>query len=99
RHILAIGVTTDDGREYFFAASQFLDAELAAHSHNGEKGDAPERLRVRYVSGEILILGRGLRRLAEMLQRGELENMRPIDQRYTGLRHGLLITSITITRK
>ena len=37
-----------------------------------------DRLQLRYATGEVVILGRFLHRLAQMIQRGELENIRPL---------------------
>ncbi len=101
RHSFALGVTADDGHDYFFGMTQFIEAELAANA-DVEKSDnaPPERMHLRYVTGEVIILGRGLRRLAQLLQRGELENIRPLDRRYAGLRQsGPIISSIIVTRK
>ena len=101
KHSFALGVTADDGHEYFFSAAQFVEAELAANAAV-EKNEAapPERLHIRYATGEVVVLGQGLRRLAQLIQRGELENIRPVRQRYAGLRPGgVMIASIVVTRK
>jgi hypothetical protein len=101
KHTFALGVTADDGQEYFFGAGQFLDAHLAA-AVAIEKGDnaPPERLHIRYATGEIVILGQALRRVAQMIQRGELESLKAVGQRYAGLREGgPMISSITVSRK
>jgi hypothetical protein len=101
RHSFALGVTTDDGHDYFFSTTQFIEAELAANAAVEKSENAPpERLHLRFVTCEAVILGRGLRRLAQLLQRGELENVRPLDRRYAGLRHsGPIISSIVVTRR
>jgi hypothetical protein len=101
KHPFALGVSADDGHEYFFNATQFIEAELEANADVEKSKDAPpERLQLRYVTAEVAILGRGLRRLAQLLQRGELENIRPLDRRYVGLsRSAPIISSIVVTRK
>ena len=101
KHSFALGVTGDDGHDYFFGTTQFIEAELAANAGVEKSENAPpERLHLRYATGEAVILGRGLRRLAQLLQRGELENIKPIGQRYRGLRQGgPMISSIIVTRK
>src|SRR5207249_10425965 len=98
KHSFALGVTADDGHDYFFGTAQFIEAELAANAAVEKSENAPpERLHLRYVTGEVAILGRGLRRLGQLLQRGELENIRPIDRRYAGLRQsGPIISSIVV---
>jgi len=101
KHSFALAVTADDGREHFFGTAQFLEAELAANPSIEKSAQASrERLLVRYATGEVIVLGRGLRRLAQILQRGELESLKPLGERYTWLRpDGPMITSITVTRK
>jgi hypothetical protein len=101
RHSFALGVIADDGHEYFFGTTQFIDAELTVDAAVEESENAPpERLHLRYVTGEAVILGRGLRRLAQSLQCGELENVRPLARRYAGVRcTGPIISSIVVTRK
>ena len=101
KHSFALGVTADDTHDYFFGTTQFIEAELAVNAVVEKSESAPpERLHLRYATGEAVILGRGLGRLAQLLQRGELENIRPIDRRYAGLRHtGPIISSIVVTRK
>lgn len=101
KHSFALGVTADDSHDYFFGAAQFIEAELAANAAvEKSENAAPERLNLHYVTGDVVILGRGLRRLVQLLQRGELENIRPLDKRYAGLRqNGPIISSIVVTRK
>jgi hypothetical protein len=101
KHSFALGVTADDGHDYFFGTTQFLEAELTANAAVEKSEHAPpERLHVRYATGEVVILGRGLRRVAQMLQRGELENIRSVGRRYARLlQGGPMISSILVTRK
>lgn len=81
RQSFALGVTADDGHEYFFGTTQFIKAELAVNAEVEKSENAPpERLHLRFVTGEVAILGRGLRRLAQLLQRGGLEKIRPLDR-------------------
>jgi hypothetical protein len=101
KHTFALGVTADDGHDYFFGTTQFIEAEIAANAAVEKSETAPpERLHLRFATGEAVILGQGLRRLAQLIQRGELENIRPLDRRYAGLRYtGPIISSIIVTRK
>lgn len=101
KHSFALGVTADDTHDYFFGTTQFIEAELAVNAVVEKSESAPpERLHLRYATGEVVVLGRGLRRLSQLLQRGELENIRSLDRRYAGLRHtGPIISSIIVTRK
>lgn len=64
------------------------------------KTHPPERLLLRYATAEVVTIGRGLHRVIQSLQRGDLENIRPLDRRYAGLSHtGPIISSIVVTRK
>jgi hypothetical protein len=101
RYCYALGVTADDGQTFWFAAAQWLQAEQQWSPLPEEGAGGPaERLQIRYATGEITILGTGLNRLARMLQRGELESIRPVGNRYAGLQtSGSIISSITVTRK
>src|SRR6266536_1440450 len=66
KHSFALGVTADDTHDYFFGTTQFIEAELAANA-GVEKSERapPERLHLRYLTGEAVIHSRGLRRLAQ----------------------------------
>lgn len=101
KYLCALGVTADDGRDYLFSAAQFLDAELQANTGvEADEQAPPDRLHVRYASGEMVILGRGLRVVARWLQRGELESLKPLGKRYAGLRlPEPFISSIIVTRR
>jgi hypothetical protein len=101
KHSFALAVTADDSHEYFFGTAQFLDAELMANASVEQNESAsPERLLIRYATGEIVLLGRSLRRVVQLLQRGELESLKPLGQRYVELRQGSpMISSISVTRK
>jgi len=101
KHCFALGIPADDGHEYFFGTAQFLDAELAANPAIQQNADAPpERVHVRYATGEVVILGCRLRKLADLIQRGELKNLKPAMKRYASLRQsGPMISSIVVTRK
>jgi hypothetical protein len=101
KHSFALAVTSDDGHEYFFGTAQFLDAELTANASVEQSENAPpERLQIRYATGEIVLLGRGLHKLAQWLQRGELESLKPLGKRYAGLRlRDAFVTSITVSRE
>jgi len=102
RHVFALAVTADDGQDYFLSTAQFLDAQLERNpTTQDNQKQASERLLLRYAAAEIVILGRGLRRLTRHLQRGELESLKPLAARYTGMRpqDGTIISSVTVTRK
>src|SRR6266853_614339 len=49
KHSFALGVTADDGHDYFFGATQFIEAELAVNATVEKNENAPpDRLLLRY---------------------------------------------------
>src|SRR5579864_3893179 len=58
KHSFALGVTADDGHDYFFGTTQFIEAEIAANAAVEKSESAPtERLDLRYATAEAVILG------------------------------------------
>jgi hypothetical protein len=101
KHIIALRVTADDLRDYFFGYVHFLDGE---HSTNPDiesnKHAPPERLTLRFTTGEVVVLGRSLGRIAKSFQEGDLVFIQAADRRYAELQPtGALILSITVSRK
>ncbi len=81
--------------------THFIEAEVAASTARERSENAlPERLHLRYATGQVIMPGRCLRRLAQLLQRGELENIRPLHGPYAELPNTQpIISSIVLTRK
>ena len=97
KHPIAVGFLADDGREHWLGLAQFLEAMLESNQ-GAEPGACPERLHIRFATADIVVVGRRLRRLAELLQRGELERVHPLAERYAGLAHaGPDVRSLTVT--
>jgi hypothetical protein len=100
-HPFALQVTADDGDSYLFGVGQFLDAKLENNPQVEDDRQAPpERLHLRYATGEVVVLGWGLRKAADGIGSGKLKFIKPLGLRYAALRETLLsISSITVTRK
>lgn len=101
KHIVALRVTADDHHDYLFGLVHFIDGEHTANSGiESDKHASPEKLVLRFTTGEVVVLGRSLARIAKALQEGDLAYIQPADTRYAALQQGrVLISSITVTRK
>jgi hypothetical protein len=95
----SVCVKADDGRAYSFASAHFLDG---IHEANvASEGDAPpERLVLRFTTGEVVVLGSRLERVEDALSEGHLRGLKTINPRYAAfLKTGPLVLSITVNRK
>ena len=101
KHIIALRVRADDLCDYFFGYVHFLDGEHSANPDiEPNKQAPPERLTLRFTTGDVVVLGRALSRVAKSFQEGNLAFIQAADRRYAELQHaGTLIISITVTRK
>jgi len=95
----SIDIIADGGREFSFASAHYLDTELSANPGSGPE-DSPERLELRFSTGTVVLLGRGLARIREALATGCLGSLQPVAVRHVALVKNLpIITSIKVTRK
>ncbi len=101
KHIVALRVSADDQHDYLFGLVHFIDGEHSANPEiESDKQAPPERLTLRFSTGEVIVLGRALGRIVRSLQEGELFFIQAADRRYADLQPtGVLISSITVTRK
>jgi len=97
----SISILADDGRTYGFATSQYVDFVHEANPEMQKDSDAPaERMRLRFATAEVMILGSGLERIARALSEGQLCRMKAISRRYAGvLKSGPMIFSIAVAPK
>lgn len=97
--VQSIEIFADDGREYSFASSHYLDTELSAHA-GADDGFERERMVLRFTSGTVVLVGRGLFKVREHLATGGLAVLRAASPRHIRLlNHPPYITSIQVTRK
>jgi len=75
-NLIALGVTTDDQRQYMFSYTQYLYSESSANPALEDKPDAPpQRLEIHFTVGTVTIVGCGLEPLARAVQKGELKSV------------------------
>src|SRR5882672_8640919 len=95
----SVRIRADDRRTYAFAVSHYLDAVLEAGSSHGA-GVPPERLVLRFTTGEITALGSGLERIEDKLAEGHLRGLKTVEPRYAcALKSGPIISSLAVNRK
>jgi hypothetical protein len=100
-HSFALYVTADDGVSYLFGVGQFLDAKLDNNFQIENDPQAPpERLHIRYATGEVVVLGWGLHKVADWIGSGRLKSIKPLGSRHAALQETWVsVSSITVTTK
>jgi hypothetical protein len=94
-----ISIKADDGRTYLFATAHYLDGLHEANPAK-EARRTPERLILRFTTGEVVVLGSRLERIEDRLAEGHLRGLKTIEPRLAGvLGSGAIIFSITVNRK
>jgi len=94
----SIRIKADDHRIYTFAASQYIDGVIEANP--GEGSLPPERLVLRFTTGEVTALGSGLDRIEDRLAEGHLRGLKTVEPRYaSAIKSGPIIVSLTVSRK
>lgn len=82
-NITALQVFADDQHSYLFPYAQFLYAELVANPASEKAVDAPpQKLLIHFAQAEVTVLGSGLTRVENWIQKGELRHIKPADRRY-----------------
>lgn len=99
KHTFTVLVHADDGRNYLFATAQFLDAVHEADDAAETPDAPPERMRLRFGTGEITLQGWALEALVRHLGNSELESLQPVPLRYARLvQRKPIIVSIQVRR-
>jgi|SRR5882672_371392 len=95
----SIRIKADDRRTYSFAMSHYIDGVVEANS-NREANAPPERLVLRFTTGEVTALGSGLERIEDRLAEGHLRGLKTVEPRYAcALKSGPIISSLAVNRK
>ena len=93
----AVVVLTGDGISYLLPYAQFLYAERMANPALEKAPEAPpEKMSIHFLSAEVVVLGSGLKRLEDWLQRYELSFVMPADSRLSAV-YDTLVTTVTLT--
>lgn len=97
----ALKAVADDGISYLLPYSQFLYAERSANAALEKQPDAPpERMLIRFASGDVAILGSGLKRVETDIQRYELQFIKAADRRLAAtLETHIAAVTVTLTKE
>ena len=80
--IAALDVFADDGISYLLPYAQFLYAEKVSNPALETEPDAPpEQMAIHFACGEVVVLGSGLKRLEQNIQKYELKFVKSADRR------------------
>jgi hypothetical protein len=99
--IAALEAIADDGISYLLPYAQFLYAEKIPNLALEKEPDAPpERMLIHFVRAEVVVLGSGLKRLAQEIQKYELKFVKSADRRFAAtLKTHIAAVTVTLTKK
>ena len=80
--ITSLDVFADNGTSYLLPYAQFLYAERISNPALEKEPDAPpEKMRIFFATAEVVVLGSGLKRLEQGIQKSELKFVKSADRR------------------
>jgi hypothetical protein len=95
--ITALKVIADDGVSYLLPYAQFLYAEKVSNPALEKEPDAPpEKMRIHFAAGDVVVLGSGLKRLETDIQKYELKFVKSADRRLAATLN-THIAAVTVT--
>ena len=99
--IVALKVIADDGISYLLPYAQFLYAEKISNPALEKEPDAPpEKMRICFACGEVIVLGSGLKRLEQDIQKYELKFVKSVDRRLaTTLNTHIAAVTVALTKE
>ena len=99
--IAALDVFADDGTSYLLPYAQFLYAEKISNPALEKEPDAPpEKVLIRFARADVVVLGSGLKRLEEGIQKYELKFVKSADRRLAAtLNTHIAAVTVTLTRE
>ena len=99
--IAVLKVVADDGISYLLPYAQFLYAEKVSNPALEKEPDAPpEKMQIRFACGEVVVLGSGLQRLEQDIQKYELKFVKAADRRLAAtLNTHIAALTVTLTKE
>jgi hypothetical protein len=99
--IAALEVIADDGISYLLPYAQFLYAERTPNPALEKEPDAPpEQMAIHFACGEVVVLGSGLKRLEQNIQKYELKFVKAADRRLAEtLNTHVVAVTVTLTKE
>jgi len=99
--IAALDVFADNGISYLLPYAQFLYAEKMSNPALEKEPDAPpEKMRICFASAEVVVLGSGLKRLEQGIQKCELKFVKSVHRRLAAtLSTHIAAVTLTLTKE
>jgi hypothetical protein len=99
--IAALEVIADDGISYLLPYAQFLYAERTPNPALEKEPEAPpEKMLIRFARTDVVVLGSGLKRLEQNIQKYELKFVKSADRRLAEtLNTHVAAVAITLTKE
>lgn len=99
--IAALEAIADEGISYLLPYAQFLFAEKISNPALEKEPDAPpEKMLIHFVSAHVVVLGSGLKRLVQEIQKYELKFVKSVDRRIAAtLKTHIAAVTVTLTKE
>ena len=100
-NIAALEVIADDGISYLLPYAQFIYAEKIPNPVLEKEPDAPpEKMLIRFACADVVVLGSGLKRLEQDIQKYELKFVKSADRRFAAtLKTHIAAVTVTLTKE
>ena len=99
--ITSLDVFADNGTSYLLPYAQFLYAERISNPALEKEPDAPpEKMRIFFATAEVVVLGSGLKRMEQGIQKYELKFVKSADRRLAAtLSTHIAAVTLTLTKE
>ncbi|MGO8766658.1 MAG: hypothetical protein ACLQSR_16160 [Limisphaerales bacterium] len=99
--IAALEAIADDDISYLLPYAQFLYAEKISNPVLEKKPDAPpEKMLIHFACADVVVLGSGLKRLTQEIQKYELKFVKSADRRLAAtLNTHIAAVTVTLTKE
>ena len=99
--VAALDVFADNGISYLLPYAQFLYAEKMSNPALEKEPDSPpEKMLIRFATAEVVVLGSGLKRLEQGIQKYELKFVKSADCRLAAtLSTHIAAVTLTLTKE
>jgi hypothetical protein len=99
--IAALEAIADDGISYLLPYAQFLYAEKIPNPALEKEPDAPpEKVLIHFACADVVVLGSGLKRLTQEIQKYELKFVKSADRRFAAtLKTHIAAVTVTLTKE
>ena len=99
--IAALEAIADGGISYLLPYAQFLYAEKISNPALEKEPDAPpEKMLIHFACADVVVLGSGLKRLEQEIQKYELKFVKSADRRFAAtLKTHIAAVTVTLTKE